>query len=188
MAHSLWTYIRLRWRKVGEGRKLETEEEGRASKSSERLILVALGMMSDMMKDKDCCRVLSESKESIVADIVSPLLATTEFEKKAMIDHPEAFFNLAQDTCRRHNTGIPKTEAAKLLEAFIDHIDGALGFAVNLACDLVHLGALQMEGSLNRALEATDKKNPPNCLDLPFWLLTLTILPLLFNVSGRRKS
>ena len=81
MARSLWTYIRLRWRKVGEGRKLETEEEGRTSKSSERLILVALGMMSDMMKDKDCCRVLSESKESIVADIVSPLLATTEFEK-----------------------------------------------------------------------------------------------------------
>lgn len=48
---------------------------------------------------------------------------------------------------------IPKTEAAKLLEKFTETVDGAVAFAVHLACDLVHMGTLQLEGRFEQVAE-----------------------------------
>ncbi len=47
---------------------------------------------------------------------------------------------------------IPKTESSKLLEKFTETIDGAIAFAVHFACDLVHMGTLQIEGAYEEAV------------------------------------
>jgi hypothetical protein len=54
------------------------------------------------------------------------LLRTTKSEQQQMIDDPQEFVNLALDCCDKQKSYIVKTQAAKLLEAVCDNIDGAV--------------------------------------------------------------
>lgn len=48
-----------------------------------------------------------------------------------MINQPEQFVQLALDTCDNHKFGVIKTQTAKLIEALVDNIDGAVSTFVN---------------------------------------------------------
>jgi hypothetical protein len=79
------------------------------------------------------------------------MIKTTETERQQMYDNPQEFVSLALDTCDRQKSYIIKTQAAKLIEALCDNIDGAVTlitfFCVN---------------SLNFTLSKESSKEPHN--------------------------
>ena len=71
---------------------------------------------------------MSESKTSLLIDVILPMLHTSKKEIFMMADEPEEFVNLSLDTVDKQISDIPKTAAASLLETFCDHIDGCTSF------------------------------------------------------------
>lgn len=61
-------------------------------------------------------------------------MRTTQPEYEQMIKDPEQFVALALDTCDKQKSRVVKTQAAKLLEAFCDNIDGATSFVTLFCC------------------------------------------------------
>lgn len=51
-----------------------------------------------------------------------------------MTKDPEQFVSLALDTCDKQQSKVVKTQAAKLLEAICDNIDGAVSFITLFCC------------------------------------------------------
>lgn len=63
------------------------------------------------------------------------LMRTNNHELEEMQGNdPEAFVNLALDTCDKQKSRVPKTQGAKLLEALCDNIDGAVSFVTLFCC------------------------------------------------------
>lgn len=63
------------------------------------------------------------------------LMRTNKHELEEMQGNdPEAFVNLALDTCDKQKSRVPKTQGAKLLEALCDNIDGAVSFVTLFCC------------------------------------------------------
>lgn len=56
-----------------------------------------------------------------------------------MVKDPDSFINLALDTCDKQKSKIAKTQAAKLLEAICDNIDGAVSFITFFTCQSLSL-------------------------------------------------
>lgn len=52
---------------------------------------------------------------------------------------PENFVHLALDTCDKQKSMIVKTQAAKLLEAICDNIDGAVSFVTLFCCQAISI-------------------------------------------------
>ena len=63
---------------------------------------------------------------SLILDVCLQMIKTTETERQQMYDNPQEFVSLALDTCDRQKSYIIKTQAAKLIEALCDNIDGAV--------------------------------------------------------------
>jgi chaperonin cofactor prefoldin len=66
---------------------------------------------------------------NLILDVCFNFIKTTENERQQMIDDPKDFVNLALDTCDKQQSMIVKTQAAKVLEAICDNIDGAITLA-----------------------------------------------------------
>jgi hypothetical protein len=95
-------------------------------------------------------QVFPRSKEVSVRVCLN-LLRTTEQEYEQMQRDPEQFVALALDTCDKQKSRVVKTQAAKLLEAYCDNIDGATSFLTLFCCQ-----------SLNLALSSTKLELDPN--------------------------
>lgn len=63
---------------------------------------------------------------NLILDVCLQMIKTTEIERQQMYDNPQEFVSLALDTCDRQKSYIIKTQAAKLIEALCDNIDGAV--------------------------------------------------------------
>ncbi len=66
-------------------------------------------------------------------------MKTSKEEYDQMIEDPEQFVNLALDTCDKQQSKVVKTQAAKLLEAICDNIDGAVSFITLFCCQSINL-------------------------------------------------
>lgn len=104
-----------------------------------------LGLLSNMLEENTFYPLFSQNLQRIIVDIALVFLQTTKKEKEQIINDPQNFVNLALDTCDKQSSEICKTEAAKLLEAMCDHIDGSLSFvsrfcseAIKYACKGCH--------------------------------------------------
>lgn len=65
---------------------------------------------------------------NLILDVGLNLMKTTESERQDMQDRPAEFVALALDTCDKQQSGIVKTQAAKLFEGLCDNIDGAVTY------------------------------------------------------------
>ena len=90
-----------------------------------------------MLEDNSYYPLFSENKQRLIMDVVLVLIRSTETEKEWMMTEPDNFVNLALDTCDKQSSDLCKTEAAKLLEALCDHIDGALTFTALFCCEAI---------------------------------------------------
>ncbi len=105
------------------------------------IIVEYLRILCNMLEDNSFYHFFSENKPKLIVDVILPLLKSTEEEKDSLINDPQNFVNLALDTCDKQSSDIPKTEAAKLLEALCDHIDGALTFTAFFCCESIRYAA-----------------------------------------------
>jgi hypothetical protein len=67
------------------------------------------------------------------------LLRTQESEIELLQKDPDEFVQLALDTCDKQKSKIVKTQAAKLLEAMCDNVDGAVSFVTLFSCQSISL-------------------------------------------------
>lgn len=81
---------------------------------------------------------MSDSKTSLLVDVVFPFLSTGSREKAMMIEEPEEFVNLALDTIDKQSSEVPKTAAAALLEMFCDHVDGSTSFIAQMSAIIIN--------------------------------------------------
>ncbi len=102
-----------------------------------KVIVRLLRLLSDLLEDNNFYNMFNPNKHSIIVDIVLLLLRSTTKEIKAIRTDPQNFVNLALDTCEKQDSETPKTEAAKLLEALCDHIDGCLSFTAIFCCESI---------------------------------------------------
>lgn len=86
---------------------------------------------------------------NMILDVCLQMIKTTETERQNMYDNPQEFVALALDTCDRQKSYIVKTQAAKLIEALCDNIDGS-----------VTLTTFFCVSSLNQTLSKESGKEP----------------------------
>ena len=67
------------------------------------------------------------------------LLRTQESEIELLHNDPDEFVQLALDACDKQKSKIVKTQAAKLLEAMCDNVDGAVSFVTLFSCQSISL-------------------------------------------------
>lgn len=87
-------------------------------------------------------QVFANISQNLFESVLTPLLAISEEERILFEEAPIEFFSLAEDTCEAQTYESLKTEAAAMLEALADYIDGFVTIIVGLAVDslAVHLG------------------------------------------------
>ena len=66
-------------------------------------------------------------------------IKTTENEKQKMLDDPKDFVQLALDTCDKQNSFTVKTQAAKVLEAICDNVDGVISNTVLFCIQAINI-------------------------------------------------
>ncbi len=115
--------------------------------------------------------------------VIIPYLRITEKEKEDIIDNPKEFVNYTIDICQKQESKTHKSQAAKLLEHIVDHIDGMLTFTVNLLLEITqHLlsgGNPQNQLAANEMKDKLSKFSLNTFTDeelLDISLLSLTIL------------
>jgi hypothetical protein len=80
--------------------------------------------------------------------VIIPYLKISEQERENIESNPKEFVNYAVDVCEKQESKTYKSQAAKLLENIVDHVDGMLSFVVKLNLDIItHL--LSQEGQTN---------------------------------------
>ncbi len=94
-------------------------------------------LLSTLLDDNNFYIMFSPNKQSIIVDIVLVMLRSSSKEIKSMSTDPENFVNLAIDACEKQESETCKTEAAKLLEALCDHVDGCLSFTSIFCCEAI---------------------------------------------------
>lgn len=99
-----------------------------------------LRLLSNLVEDNNFYVMFGPNKQSIIVDIVLVMLRSSKKEIKSMKTDPENFVNLAIDACEKQESETCKTEAAKLLEALCDHIDGCMSFTSIFCCEAIKYG------------------------------------------------
>jgi hypothetical protein len=66
-----------------------------------------------------------------------PYLKISEQEKEDIESNPKEFANYSVDICEKQESKTYKSQAAKLLENIVDHVDGMLTFVVQLNLDII---------------------------------------------------
>lgn len=93
-----------------------------------QIITNILKILANCGSQTELYQIYSDSKISLITEVVYPFLVTTQDEYKQMVDDPDEFVNLALDTVDKQESEVPKTAAATLLETLCDHIDGSTSF------------------------------------------------------------
>eukprot|EP01022_Parablepharisma_sp_SALTPOND_P006054 TRINITY_DN1245_c0_g1_i1.p1 TRINITY_DN1245_c0_g1~~TRINITY_DN1245_c0_g1_i1.p1 ORF type:complete len:948 (+),score=72.74 TRINITY_DN1245_c0_g1_i1:10012-12855(+) len=112
-------------------------EERVTEETTSKVVVRLLRLLSDLVEDNNFYNTFNLNKHNIIIDIALVLLRTTQKEMKSIKTDPQNFVNLAIDTCEKQESETPKTEAAKLLEALCDHIDGCLSFTSIFCCESI---------------------------------------------------
>lgn len=111
--------------------------------------------------------------------MVLPLLKLSEKEEEEMEQEPNEFVNYSVDICQKQKSKTYKTQAAKLLESIVDHVDGMLTFTVNLVVEMIS-NILSSNGQITSYVQQVMEKfnlkfkSGIELLDVCF--MTLTIL------------
>ncbi len=69
-----------------------------------------------------------------------PYLKISDGERDIIESDPKEFVNLQIDTCSKQKSKTYKTQAAKLLEHLVDHIDGMLTFSTQFVFEVYDIG------------------------------------------------
>lgn len=65
-----------------------------------------------------------------------------------MLEDPDAFVNLALDTCDKQKSRVIKTQGAKLVETLCDNVDGAVSFLTLFSCQSIALAYDPQSGAI----------------------------------------
>jgi hypothetical protein len=77
---------------------------------------------------------LIKASRPLLVHVAFNLLRTQQSELNIMQADADEFVQLALDTCDKQKSRIVKTQAAKLLEAMCDNVDGAVSFVTLFTC------------------------------------------------------
>ena len=99
-------------------------------KCRRKLVVQILETLQIAVREREFYHLFADHKEHILANVVFPLMCTTPDERQKLAEDPAEFVNLGLDTCDKQRSHTVKTQAAKLLEGFTDHIDGAGAFTL----------------------------------------------------------
>eukprot|EP01022_Parablepharisma_sp_SALTPOND_P027724 TRINITY_DN675_c0_g1_i1.p1 TRINITY_DN675_c0_g1~~TRINITY_DN675_c0_g1_i1.p1 ORF type:complete len:782 (-),score=92.94 TRINITY_DN675_c0_g1_i1:1218-3563(-) len=114
-------------------------EEGISmSKEHQKILLDIMRFIKQLLEDTTFNQVCAPFKEELLLSLVLPALRTNKEELEGMTKDPDNFVNLALDTCDEQNSKVLKAEAAGLLEAICEQLDGALTFLSTLVADLIN--------------------------------------------------
>jgi hypothetical protein len=94
--------------------------------------------------------IFVQAKKLLMVNVGFTFLKTTAMEREKMVNDSDDFVHLALDTCDKQRSGIIKTQAAKILEALCDHIEGSTSFLAVFACKALDW-ALQGKPNLDTA-------------------------------------
>ena len=64
-------------------------------------------------------------------------MITSEKELEDAETNPKEFVNYQIDLCNEQKSGTYKTQAAKVLEGLVDHVDGTQTFIANLNFEMI---------------------------------------------------
>lgn len=78
--------------------------------------------------------------------VIVPYLKISEQERENIESNPKEFVNYAVDVCEKQESKTYKSQAAKLLENIVDHVDGMLSFVVKLNLDIIKHLLIQQDG------------------------------------------
>ena len=82
---------------------------------------------------------LIKTTRPLLVHVAFNLLRTQESEIGLLKEDPDEFVQLALDTCDKQKSKTVKTQAAKLLEAMCDNVDGAVSFVTLFSCQSISL-------------------------------------------------
>ena len=98
------------------------------------IIVESMETLCLFVGEKEFYDILVEKSKELLVKVCLNLMRTTSQEYEQMINDPEQFVALALDTCDKQHSKIVKTQAAKLLEAICDNIDGTVSFITLFCC------------------------------------------------------
>ncbi len=111
-------------------------------KLREKALLDAMRFVRLSLEDNTFAQFCAPEKERLVSEVVLPCLRTTRKEAEDMWKDPSNFVALALDVVNQHSSKILKTEAAHLLEAVCEQLDGSMTFLTTFVASAVNLVAL----------------------------------------------
>jgi len=106
-----------------------------------KIIVELLNFFYWMVEDNNYYKFFSEIKDRLIINIAFILIRTTAEEKVKLVEEPHEFVNIANDTCGNYSSNIPKTAAAKLINALCEHIDGTTSFVTHFCCEALLIAA-----------------------------------------------
>ncbi|KRX04002.1 Armadillo-type fold [Pseudocohnilembus persalinus] len=89
-----------------------------------KLLVENLNFIKVCMGQQDFYHLFAENKNTLLLNVILPLMRTTPSEIDDFQDNPQQFVNLALDTCDKQLSDTHKTAASQLLEILCDNIDG----------------------------------------------------------------
>jgi importin-7 len=95
---------------------------------------------------------LIKASRPLLVHLAFNLLRTQQSELTILQNDPDEFVQLALDTCDKQKSRIVKTQAAKLLEAMCDNVDGAVSFVTLFSCQSISLAlgsGTKLDGSVD---------------------------------------
>lgn len=168
-------------------------EETLANPAIHKLLASLMRMLCNMLEDHNFYPLFSATKHKLMSDIVLVMLRTTKKEKDWIATDPQNFVNLALDVCEKQESETCKTEAAKLLEALCDHIDGCLTLVTILCTQTIQYackGGLQEQLAQYSALAQFGGTSPFITKSTPELLIETCIVVMtdISYLTPRRKD
>lgn len=109
------------------------------------IIKVCIDVVCMLTSEKDFYQFFVQNSFKVFIQIVLPMLKISQKEIEMIAEDPKEFVNLSIDTCSKQKSKTYKTQAAKLLEHLVDHIDGILTFVVNFCLETLTSIALNQQ-------------------------------------------
>lgn len=120
--------------------------------------------------DKEFFHLIVDNQRELLVCVCLNFLRTSAQEYEQMTSDPEQFVSLALDTCDKQKSKVVKTQAAKLIEALCDSVDGSVSFITLFCCQAINValnnGQVQSHPSVDFAVfqQSQFMQSPPEII------------------------
>ncbi|CDW80715.1 UNKNOWN [Stylonychia lemnae] len=101
------------------------------------MVIHGIDIIASFSNERDFQFFYTQNSFKLLIQVILPLLRLSEKEKDDIENNPKEFVNYSIDICQKQKSKTYKTQAAKLLESIIDHVDGMLTFTVNFCIEVI---------------------------------------------------